>query len=197
MTRTVRTLCRAAVAAGALALSLNVLGAAAEVGPKNPPPANKLQGYAGYEIKPVTLAPDMADKKNVEKVVAKVDENVQQSVAPILKEWNGSAASAANKQKVLIEPAIVSVHKPSGANRFFAGAMAGSSHIVMKVKITEQPSGKVIAEPEFYRRANAMAGAWTFGAHDNAMLQKIAGLLANYLTANYTEAVGGDTGYEP
>jgi hypothetical protein len=29
------------------------------------------------------------------------------------------------------------------------------------------------------------------------MLQKIAGLLANYLTANYTEAVGGDTGWEP
>jgi hypothetical protein len=67
----------------------------------------------------------------------------------------------------------------------------------MKVRITEQPSGKVIGEPEFYRRANAMAGAWTFGAHDNAMLQKIAGLLANYLTANYSEAVGGETGFEP
>jgi hypothetical protein len=196
MMRTVRTVCRVAVAAGVLALSLNVFGAA-EVGPKNPAPANKLQGYAGYEIKPVTLALDMADKKNVDKVVAKVEENVQQSVNPILKEWNTSAASTANKQKILIEPTIVSVHKPSGANRFFAGAMAGSGHIVMKVKISEQPSGKVIAEPEFYRRANAMVGAWTFGAHDNAMLQKIAGLLANYLTANYTEAVGGDTGYEP
>jgi hypothetical protein len=196
MTRTVATLRRAALATGALlVLSLNAV-AAPDVGPKNPPPTNKLQGYAGYEIKPVTLAPDMAGKKNVDKVVAKVDENVQQSVAPILKEWNASAA-AGSKQKILIEPAIVSVHKPSGANRFFAGAMSGSGHIVMKVKITEQPSGKVIGEPEFYRRANAMAGAWTFGAHDNAMLQKIAGLLANYLSANYTEAVGGDTGFEP
>lgn len=183
-------------ATGALFLSLNVF-AAPDVGPKNPPPTNKLQGYAGYEIKPVALAPDMAGKKNVDKVVAKVEENVQQSVTPILKEWNTSAAAASNKSTILIEPAIVSVHKPSGANRFFAGAMAGSGHVVMKVKITEQPSGKVIGEPEFYRRANAMAGAWTFGAHDNAMLQKIAGLLANYLTSNYTEAVGGDTGYEP
>jgi hypothetical protein len=196
MTNRVSIFGRAALATGVLALSFNVF-AAAEVGPKNPAPANKLQGYAGYEIKPVTLAPEEAGKKNVDKVVAKVEENIEETVGPILKDWNTSAASAANKAKILIEPAIVSIHKPSGANRFFAGAMAGNSHIVMKVKITEQPSGKVIAEPEFYRRANAMAGAWTFGAHDNAMLQKIAGLLANYLTANYNEAVGGDTGWEP
>lgn len=188
------SLYRTALVVGALVFSLNA--AAADVGPKNPPPVHKLQGYSGYELKPLTLAPDMAGKKNVDKVVAKTEENIQQSVAPIVKQWNESA-DASSKEKLLIEPGIVSVHKPSGANRFWAGAMAGSGHIVMKVKISEQSSGKVIAEPEFYRRANAMAGAWTFGAHDNAMLQKIAGLLANYLTANYTEAVGGDTGYEP
>jgi hypothetical protein len=193
---TITNICRTALAVGALVFTLDAVAADSVLLPKNPPPANKLQGYAGYELKPVTLAPDMAGKKNVDKVVAKVEENIQQSVAPIVKEWNSSAA-AGGKQKILIEPAILSIHKPSGANRFWAGAMAGSGHIVMKVKITEQPSGKVIGEPEFYRRANAMAGAWTFGAHDNAMLQKIAGLLANYLTANYNDAVGSDTGFEP
>jgi hypothetical protein len=186
---------RAAPGLCALVFSLTVM-AADTVGPKNPAPANKLQGYAGYELKPLTLAPDMAGKKNVDKVVAKIEENLQQSVGPIVKQWNESAVASA-KQKLVIEPAIESIHKPSGANRFFAGAMAGSSHVVMKVKITEQPSGKVIGEPEFYRRANGFVGAWTFGAHDNEMLQRIAGLLANYLSANYTEAVGGDTGYEP
>jgi len=186
---------RAALGLAALVFSLQIM-AADSIGPKNPPPANKLQGYAGYELKPLTLAPDMAGKKNVDKVVAKIEENLQQSVAPIVKQWNQSAVASA-KEKLVIEPAIQSIHKPSGANRFFAGAMAGNSHVVMKVKITEQPSGKVIGEPEFYRRANGMVGAWTFGAHDNEMLQRIAGLLANYLSANYTEAVGGDTGYEP
>lgn len=186
---------RAGLGLCALVFSLQVMAADA-IGPKNPPPANKLQGYAGYELKPLTLAPDMAGKKNVDKVVAKIEENIQQSVAPIVKQWNESAVASA-KEKLVIEPAIASIHKPSGANRFFAGAMAGNSHVVMKVKITEQPSGKVIGEPEFYRRANGMVGAWTFGAHDNEMLQRIAGLLANYLSANYTEAVGGDTGYEP
>ena len=79
----------------------------------------------------------------------------------------------------------------------FAGAFGGTGYVVMKVKISEQLSGKLIAEPEFYRRANAIAGAWTFGAHDNAMMPKIASLLANYLTANYTVAAGGETGWEP
>jgi hypothetical protein len=163
----------------------------------NPPPANKLQGYAGYELKPTSLADDQASRKNVDKVVAKVDENLRNNVAPIIAEWNAAAASATSKEKIVIAPHIVGVKKSSGATRFFAGALSGNSYIVMRVKITEQSSGKLIAEPEFYRRANAMAGAWTFGAHDNAMLQKIASLLANYLTANYTAAAGGETGWEP
>jgi hypothetical protein len=191
MNRTMLNLCRTTLAIGALALSLDTAAA-----PQNPPPANKLAGYAGYELKPVTFAPDLAEKKNVDKVVAKVEENMKQSVAPIVTSWN-SSADAANPQKIVIEPHIASLHKPSGANRFWAGALAGDGHIIVKVKITEQPSGRVLAEPEFYRRANAIAGAWTFGGHDNAMLQKVAGLVANYLTANYNEAIGGATGYEP
>src|SRR5262245_3177976 len=161
----------------------------------NPPPEHKLAGYAGYELKPVTYEANLGDKRNVEKVVAKVDENVRQSVQPILQGWNSSAGK--NAQKIVLEPRITSLHKPSGATRFFAGAFAGDGHITLKVRIIEQPSGKVIGEPEFYRRASAMAGAWTVGGHDNAMLQKVAGLFANYLSANYTEAVGGDIGYEP
>ena len=173
-----------------------VLSAVAWAAPTNPPPGHKLQGYAGYEIRAVTFDPGLEDKRHVEKVVTKVDENVKQSVQPILASWN-SSADAKSAQRIVIEPRITSLHKPSGATRFFAGAFAGDGHITLKVRIVEQPSGKVIAEPEFYRRSAAMAGAWTVGGHDNAMLQKVAGLLANYLSANYTEAVGGEIGYEP
>ena len=183
---------RALLVAGALVLSA---GAQAEVA-KNPAPANKLQGYSGYELKPVTMNPELADKKNVDKVVAKVQENLARNVGAVITGWNSSADASA-KEKLVIEPYIESLHKPSGANRFFAGAAAGNGRILMKVKITEQPSGKVVATPEFYRSANAVAGAWTFGAHDNAMLEKVTQLLANYLSLNYTEAVGGDTGFEP
>ncbi len=183
---------RSLLVVGVLALST---AAQAEVA-KNPAPANKLQGYSGYELKAVTMNPELASKKNIDKVVAKVQENLTKNVGAVVTGWNSSAdASAA--QKLVIEPYIESLHKPSGANRFFAGAAAGNGRILMKVKITEQPSGKLVAEPEFYRQANAVAGAWTMGAHDNAMLEKVTQLLANYLSLNYTEAVGGDTGFEP
>jgi hypothetical protein len=190
MNRSLSVVCRTMLLAGALAVSANAF---AEVA-KNPPPTNKLQGYAGYELKAVTLNPELAGKKNMDKVVAKVEENLKQSAGTVVSGW---AVDAASPQKLVIEPHIENLHKPSGANRFFAGAMAGNSRILLKVKITEQPSGKVVAEPEFYRHANAVAGAWTMGAHDNAMLEKVAALLASYLSANYTEAVGGETGFEP
>jgi hypothetical protein len=182
---------RLAVAAAAVALTQVALAA-----PANPAPTNKLQGYSGYELKALTVDSTVGDKKNLDKVVAKVDESIHQNVNPILATWNATP-DAQNTQKLVIEPHLTELHKPSGATRFFAGAMAGDGYIKMKVVITEQPSGKVVAEPEFYRRANAMAGAWTMGAHDNAMLDKVAGLMANYLNANYSEAVGGATGYEP
>ncbi len=61
--------------------------------------------------------------------------------------------------------------------------------------VIEQPSGTVIAEPQFYQHASAQSAAWTFGAQDYAMLERVVSLLKNYLNANYGEAVGGPTGY--
>ena len=52
----------------------------------------------------------------------------------------------------------------------------------------------MIGEPHFYARAAAFSGATSFGAADNAMLIRVANRLADYLQANYTEAVGGRTG---
>lgn len=189
MNRSLKRIARTSFLVSALALAFPAFAQL-----QNPPAANKLQGYAGYELKPVTLNPELAGKKNVDKVVAKVDEELKKNVGAVLSGWTPDSSSS---QSIVLEPRIESLHKPSGATRFFAGAAAGSGRILMKVKITEQPSGKVIGEPEFYRHANAVAGAWTFGAHDNAMLEKVTQLVANYLTANYTEPTTTQTGFEP
>ena len=186
---------RLVLATVAVALSQVALAGGPSVAPTNPAPAHKLQGYSGYELKALTVDPGVGEKKNLEKVVAKVDEDLHLKVSPILEGWNAQPNSKSS-QKLVIEPHLTDLHKPSGATRFFAGAMAGDGFIKVKVLVIEQPSGKVVAEPEFYRRASAMAGAWTMGAHDNAMLEKVASLVASYLSANYTEAVGGETGYD-
>ena len=72
--------------------------------------------------------------------------------------------------------------------------MAGSSMVVIQVRIVEKETGRVIAQPEFYARAAAMAGAWSIGGADNAMLTRAANRVSDYVAANYDAAVGGVTG---
>ena len=59
------------------------------------------------------------------------------------------------------------------------------------MKLTDQDTGQVIAEPEFYQHAEGMAGAWTFGAADNSMLVRSASLALDYLKDNHATAQGG------
>lgn len=140
--------------------------------PQNPPPANALAGYDKYEMAPIAMG-------------------------PIIEQWNKDATGGSRGQTLVIEPRIEKLKVVSGGARFWAGAFAGDSSVVMKFKIVEQPSGKQLAEPEFYQRAAAMSGAWTFGGQDKDMLQRIVALANHYLETNYKDAVGGPTGYDP
>ena len=99
-------------------------------------------------------------------------------------EWSSgpmSAAATSRFRAVTNEPHIDKLKVVSGGARFWAGAMAGNSNVVMKLRIIEKPSGTLIAEPEFYQRAAAMSGAWTFGAQDKDMLHRIVVLTNVYL----------------
>ena len=78
--------------------------------------------------------------------------------------------------------------------RVLAGALAGSSAVVMKVNIYAKQSGDSIGHPEFYQRAAAMGGTYSLGVTDNLMLTRIADLFTGYLKGNYDRPVGGRTG---
>jgi hypothetical protein len=162
--------------------------------PFNPPPLKKLEGYSGYELRPVGVDSAVGPRLHLDRAVAQVDSSVRRKLYPILQEWNAFANHKA-RQRLLIEPRITEIRKLSKAGRIFGGALAGDSYITMRVRITELPSGRLIAEPEFYRRTSAMAGAWTMGHRDNVMIDNVAGMVASYVNANYTQLVGGDTGY--
>ena len=111
----------------------------------------------------------------------------------VITAWNLVGAEQAPRT-LLIEPTITEIKFINGTARFWAGALAGSSMVVVQTRITEKETGQLIAEPEFYARAAAMAGAWSIGGADNAMLTRIANRVADYVTANYDAAVGGVTG---
>ncbi len=94
------------------------------------------------------------------------------------------AENYGQKSVLLIEPIIVEAKKVSSAQRVFLGALAGSSAALLEVKYTDYKKREVIADPTFFQRANAMGGAWTFGATDNDMLSRLPNLACQYSAKN-------------
>lgn len=164
---------------------------------QNPAPAERFSQFTRFEMAKITLVPPYAGQEANEKALLKIQENVDLKMTPALATWNGAAAAGAATRTLRIEPVIPEIKFINATSRVFAGALAGSSAVILRVRITEKETGKVIAEPEFYARAAAMGGAYSLGTTDNVMLVRIAGRLTDYLLANYSQAVGGPTGAEP
>jgi hypothetical protein len=177
------------IVAVGLALAMSVANAAEQ----NPPPAMKFEGFGTYQLADLEVGDAIMKKKNADKVVARVKVHFAEHVQPVVDDWNTKPGDSTAILR--IEPRIVGLHKPSGANRFFAGAMAGQSHILIQLRITDTDTNTVIAEPEFYQHANALGAAWSIGATDNAMLERVTELIAGYLKRNYLSPEGGPTGY--
>jgi hypothetical protein len=173
------------------------IGVTVRAEPQNPPPTSAFTGYDGYELAPLTMDAPYAGQGPNEKAKAKIQEYLTAETAPIIAKWNEAAAGGTRGQTLQFQPRIEKIKFIGGGARFWAGALAGDSYVVIKVAVKEQPSGALLAEPEFYQRAAAMSGAWTFGAQDNDMLHRIVVLMNHYLEANYPQAVGGPTGYDP
>jgi hypothetical protein len=171
--------------------------AAAFAEPQNPPPANALAGYDKYELAPIAMGPPYAGDKGKEKAKEKIQGYMTAETGLVIEQWNKDATGNTRGQTLVIEPRIEKLKVVSGGARFWGGALAGDSYVVMKFRIVEQPSGKQLAEPEFYQRAAAISGAWTFGGQDKDMLHRIVALANQYLESNYKDAVGGPTGYDP
>ena len=184
---------------GAVLAGLALCCACAIAGPNvglmdNPAPAAPFKGYGKYELATLSIAPTYAGQAPNEKAAAKIQSYLDSQVKPVLTAWSTAGEASGAKGTLLFTPVIESIKFVSGAGRFWGGALAGSSFVVLRIKISEQESGKVIAEPEFFQRAAAMSGAWTMGGQDNDMLQRIVTVAASYVSANYETTVGGPTG---
>ena len=164
---------------------------------QNPPPAEKFSAFNRFELLPVKLAPAFAGQAPNERALAKIQENVAAKMATTLASWNAAGAATAPARTLLIEPVITDIKFISVGSRIMAGALAGSSAVILETKITEKETGRAIATPVFYARAAAMGGAFSVGSTDNVMLIRIAGRLTDYLMNNYPAAVGGPSGAEP
>jgi hypothetical protein len=155
----------------------------------NPPPRTALNAYQRFELLPLGATPEA---RREDAAVRKIEQNLAQQVGSLIATWN----RAGDGRTLRIEPTVTELKFVSTGERLLAGGLAGSSAVVMKVRLVDGATGEVVAEPEFFQRANAIGGAYSFGASDNGMLDRIAIVAREYLVRNYDQAVGGPTGLD-
>jgi hypothetical protein len=158
---------------------------------QNPPPSEALSAFQHYQLMPVTGS--TAKVRQQTAAMAKISANVSDKLGNTIEGWQNHNSSG---RTLKIQPRITQLKFVSGTKRVFAGDFAGSSAVIMKLRLTDVETGRLIAEPEFFQRAAAEGGTWTFGGTDNAMLVRIATVAQQYLQRNYTRAVGGPTGLD-
>ncbi len=162
----------------------------------NPPPSERFADFNHFVILPIAMKAPYAGQEGNEAAKIKIQENLDLRLDSTLAAWNKLGATATTPHSLQIVPEITEIKFINGTARFWAGALAGSSMVVIKVRFIDAETSKLIAEPEFYSHAAAMAGAFSIGGADNAMLVRIANRVADYVTGNYEQAVGGATGAE-
>lgn len=152
----------------------------------NPPPTEAFSAFGQIELKPVVFKPGFDGD---EKGLVKINQNLVERLEPSIAKWN---ARKLNNRALTIQPVIEEFEFKHGAKRVLLGPLAGSSGVLVKLKITDE-AGKLVAHPEFFQRTSAGAGM-IMGIADNIMLVRIATLMSKYVEANFERAEGGPTG---
>jgi len=154
-----------------------------------PQPAKaKLGGFSAVEMKTVGISEQFGTSEANQKARRKIDEVLFREMATVFsglkRVEEGSDFTKSNVRTLQITPHIKEIKFISGGARFMVGAMAGSSAVLMQVTMRDSETGEVIADPEFYRDANAYSGGWSIGATDNKMLEDIARDIVQYSSMN-------------
>lgn len=150
------------------------------------PCKERLGTFKAVEYEHVTLAKGYDGSGANKKAAKKIDQLMiagLNNVFPGMKIVD-KAEGAATDKTLVIRPAIKEVKFVGGAARFWVGAMAGSSAVLMQVDYIDKGSGGIVGSAEFYRVGNAWGGGMSMGGSDNAMLSEISQDVVNYSVSN-------------
>lgn len=186
-------------AAGLLLCTFRPSWAGEEIRPsveRNAAPTEQLDHYARFELKPVQLVPPYAGQETNEKARDAVQDNLQQGLGQWAAQRNAEPAKAEPARTLVIEPVIEKVRFISGGKRFFAGAFAGSSRILLRLRLIDAATGEVVAQPEFYQHARhggRLDDRWRRQRHAGAGRQPGPGLRGRQLhrADRWTDRLGG------
>ena len=149
-----------------------------------PAPTTPLSSYKRFELKPIDMVDSVAKDQAKAAVAKDLGARLQAVMQPLLTRWNTASADGPAKT-LIVQPRVTQLRVVHGVTRAFAGAMAGDSSITMDLELRDAATGAVLAKPSISRNANAMAGAWSFGATDQNLLDYITNIAAEYLQSHH------------
>jgi hypothetical protein len=85
---------------------------------------------------------------------------------------------------LFVDATVTSLRIVSGGARFWAGAMAGRSHMKIQVRLVDSETKSPVAEKELFGAPSAMGGAWSVGGTDKALPSRMGILLGDYILSN-------------
>lgn len=162
----------------------------------NPAPTEAFAAFDRIEVSPIAMGAPYAGQKANDAALKNLQAALDERLAAWLADINAKPASAEPPRVLRVEPRIDKIRFIGGGARVFAGAFAGKSRVLVKLRITDAATGAVIAEPEFYQHASGMAGAYSFGGADKAMLERAATLVTEFLKTNHAAPAETATGWE-
>lgn len=148
----------------------------------NQPSEVKLSTFNQVQFDKTTIDPQYEGSGANQKAVTKINELLEQQLRTVFPKLNGKSTEAG--KILLIKPHAEAIKFINGNARFWAGPMAGSSAIILRVDYIDKDTGKVIASPRFYGKSSAMAGAMSVGGNDNAMLHRVVTEVIKYSQTN-------------
>jgi len=149
----------------------------------------KLGTYQQVYMVNTTIDPKFAKSGENQRATKKINEDLiacMKKIYPGLQVVDSPNVSVEpGAQGMVIMPNVIQIKFISAAGRVMVGAAAGNSGVLMQVIYKDLATGNVVADPEFFARANAMGGAYSFGVTDNMMLLRIAEDICQYTKENY------------
>lgn len=174
--------------AGTLALVGGLAGCATDIRPQDhtiEPTPVRLGSFDSYVLQPLAVhytAGDRADQA----AVAQIETGLRGCLRGVLRALREEPeADGAAGRRLVVEPIVVDLKKVSAAERRWAGPLAGSSAVLLQLRLADAGSGETLAAPMFHARGDAWRGSFApFAASDEAMLNDVVDEACRYARDN-------------
>ncbi len=146
------------------------------------PEPRPVASYSRFELRDVRAQVEVQPK-----VIDKITTELKLKLDEPLARWNAEGSLPGHVGSLAIQVEITQMKFVSGGKRFFAGALAGGSSCSATAMLIDAESGKLLARKVFGEMSGGRKGAFTMGATDNLMLDRLAAAMGTWVIEQHSQ----------